>query len=70
MSWIFHTSNEAGQVATFGWFGAECAQRRIEDPLRVVAAKAEGLDGLIGRGTAGATKASASRSGQVAVQTG
>ncbi len=48
--------DEAGQVATFGWFGAECAQCRIEDALRVVAAEAERLDGLVGRGTAGAAE--------------
>ena len=49
--------DEAGEVAALGWFGARCAKGWIEDPLRVVAAEAERLDGLVGRGAAGAAEA-------------
>ena len=59
--------DEAREVATFGRFGARCAQGRIEDPLRVVAAEAEGLDGLVRRGAAGAAEAATCGGGQAAV---
>ena len=49
--------DEAGEVAAFGRLGAWRAQRRIQNPLRVVAAEAEGLDGLVGGGAAGAAEA-------------
>ena len=49
--------DEAGEVAAFGRLGAWCAEGRIQDPLRVVAAEAEGLDGVVRHGAAGATEA-------------
>ena len=49
--------DEAREVAAFGRLGAWCAEGRIQDPLRVVAAEAEGLDGVVRHGAAGAAEA-------------
>ena len=45
-------------------FGARCAQRRVEDALRVVAAEAKRLDGLVGGGAAGAAEAASGGAGR------
>src|ERR1700729_2092576 len=58
------------QIPSLGGFGAWCAQRRIEDALRVVAAKSQRLNYLESGGAAGTAEATASGCGLAAVCAG